>query len=112
MTNDEWGEPLSDLPDRHNFKTSGDLIGTLSSVSMRSLNDPNKPGTKKDTQLYVFSRDDGSTVAIWGSAQLDQLLPPHEGHRLKVVRTDEEVDIGGGRKVRQFKVFCATCNAA
>lgn len=111
MGNDEWGEPVASLPPRHKFKEDGDLIGTLVSIETRSLNDPNKPGTKKATELYTFTRDDSSTVALWGSAQLDQLLPAHEGHRVKVVDTGDTEDIGGGRKVRKFEVYCATCNA-
>lgn len=108
---DEWGEPVASLPNRHDFKTDGDLIGTLVSRETRALNDPNNPGTKKDTELYVFERDDSSTVALWGSAQLDQTLPNHEGHRLKVVDTGTKENIGGGRSVRKFEVYCATCAA-
>lgn len=108
MSNDEWGSPLTDLPPRHDFK-SGDLIGVLRSAEVRDLNDPNNAGQKKETRLYVFDTDNGTT-ALWGSAQLDQMLPNHVDHRVKVVNTGEKVDIGGGRSVRKFDVFCATCN--
>lgn len=109
---DQWGEALTDIPPRHDFATGGDLVGTLISAETRTLNDPNNVGSKKDTELYTFGKDDSSKVCIWGSAQLVQILPNHIGHRVKVVDTGTKEDIGGGRQVRKFNVFCATCASA
>lgn len=106
-SDDDWGQPVSDMPDKHDF-ASGDLIGTLGSVAQRELDNEFAPGETKMVNLYTVQKDDGEKAAVWGSAVLDRTLPDHVGHYVRI-QDAGKVDAGQGRQLRQFNVYCKTC---
>lgn len=104
-TDSEWNTVAEPYAPSWDFDQNPELIGTFVEHRVVEQDDLNKPGEKRDANVYeILAADTGEKVSVWGSYVIDEAFANiATGTTVRIVFHGEE-DIKGGRSVKKFTV--------
>lgn len=104
----DWGAPISGAP-RWDPTAEGDLVGTL--VNVEEIEVDALDGGRRTARLYTVDVSGGGVEyrSVWGSGILDRVLPDHVGHYVRIRDTGRRLDLGDGRQLHEYVVWCRDC---
>jgi hypothetical protein len=88
---------IGGLAPLHNFTVEPEVIGVFSNISPAA--------GQHETPLYVFTKEDKSQFAVWGSYQIKQFMAKHSLGDKVGFAFKGETELENGNKVKNYDCY-------